>query len=241
MPAHNSRLARSTRDRVPRPPWRKNGRDRPPTPPPSASPPLAPAVTPTSRPLPRRYATFDRDILINRILAAALDVLAGCALSPALKARLSACALTFPEMSVASIRAVDCDRVTLGRSTARYRGALLLARLILEQKAPELRAGAHQVFALLFDMNALWERYVGWLFRRAIPRRDGLSSSAAPMDASPSERTRALVSAARGRQAPGPAPQKARRAPGLRPRAWQGGGTCRRPNARPRASARSDR
>ena len=117
-----------------------------------------------------RYATFDRDILINRILAAALDVLAGCALAPALKARLSACALTFPEMSVASIGAADCDRVTLGRSTARYRDALLLARLILEQKAPELRAGAHQVFALLFDMNALWERYVGWLFRRAVPR-----------------------------------------------------------------------
>lgn len=59
--------------------------------------------------------------------------------------------------------------MTLGSSTGRYRDALLLARLILEQKAPELRAGAHQVFALLFDMNALWERYVGWLFRRAIP------------------------------------------------------------------------
>ena len=57
--------------------------------------------------------------------------------------------------------------VTLGRSTARYRDALVLARLILEQKAPELRTGTHHVFALLFDMNALWERYVGWLFRRA--------------------------------------------------------------------------
>jgi 5-methylcytosine-specific restriction enzyme subunit McrC len=116
-----------------------------------------------------RYATFDRDILINRILAAALDVLGGCALAPALKARLVACALAFPDTSVAHIRAEDCERITLGRSTARYRDAITLARLILERKAPELRGGAHQVFALLFDMNALWERYVGWLFRRAVP------------------------------------------------------------------------
>jgi 5-methylcytosine-specific restriction enzyme subunit McrC len=116
-----------------------------------------------------RYAIFDRDILINRILAAALDMLDRCALAPALMARLTACALAFPDTSVAQIRAEDCERVSLGRSTARYGDALVLARLILEQKAPELRGGTNQVFALLFDMNTLWERYVGWLFRRALP------------------------------------------------------------------------
>lgn len=116
-----------------------------------------------------RHSAFDRDIAVNRILGAALNVLDGYPLPPALLARLAACALTFPDCSIAGVRAADCDRVTLTRSTARYREALALARLILSHSAPELRAGAHQIFALLFDMNALWERYVGWIFRRAAP------------------------------------------------------------------------
>ena len=123
-----------------------------------------------------RYSTFDRDILVNRILREALDALLGLALSGGLAARTAACAASFPEVRGLRITSEILERVVLGRSTARYRDALLLARMILEQRAPELRTGHVPVFALLFDMNLLWERYVASQFRRAAGRRFDVST-----------------------------------------------------------------
>ncbi|MEZ4299792.1 MAG: hypothetical protein R3B70_32890 [Polyangiaceae bacterium] len=118
-----------------------------------------------------RYATFDRDILVNRILRVALGVLRGLALSPDLAARSAACAAAFPDVRGLRVTSEILARVVLGRTTARYRDALVLARMILEQRAPELRAGEAPVFAILFDMNLLWERYVASLFRKVAGRR----------------------------------------------------------------------
>jgi len=47
--------------------------------------------------------------------------------------------------------------------------------MILDQQVPALRSGRTPVFALLFDMNLLWERYVAALFRRC--RAPGLEVS----------------------------------------------------------------
>jgi 5-methylcytosine-specific restriction enzyme subunit McrC len=51
--------------------------------------------------------------------------------------------------------------------------------MILEQRAPELRAGAAPVLSVLFDMNVLWERYVASLFRRVAGRRFEVSTQEA--------------------------------------------------------------
>ncbi len=123
-----------------------------------------------------RYATFDRDIVVNRILCEALHALDGLALSGGLAARAAACSATFPEVGRLHITNDTFDRITLGRSTVRYRDALILARMLLEQRAPELRAGQAPVFSVLFDMNVLWERYVASLFRNAAGRRFDVST-----------------------------------------------------------------
>jgi len=116
-----------------------------------------------------RHASFERDVLINRVLAAALDILSHQVLSVAVRVRVCAAAATFPELSGGVVSAEDCARLSLTRSTLRYREALTLARMILQHRAPDLRGGAHEVFAVLFDMNVLWESYTGWLLRRAAP------------------------------------------------------------------------
>lgn len=116
-----------------------------------------------------RYSTFDRDVRINRILAAALHILTQQTLSAAVRVRVRAAATLYPEVSSGAVTAEDCDRVALTRSTLRYREAMTLARMILQHRAPDLRSGSHEVFAVLFDMNVLWETYVGWLLRRAAP------------------------------------------------------------------------
>lgn len=115
------------------------------------------------------YQTFDHDIAVNRVLAAALEVLSWCALSPGVMREVDACLARFPDVGSAAMAAAAVERLQLTRATQRYESALVYARMILAQQGPHLRAGRDRVFALLFDMNALWERYIAALFRRAAP------------------------------------------------------------------------
>jgi 5-methylcytosine-specific restriction enzyme subunit McrC len=111
--------------------------------------------------------TYDRDVLVNRILRAALDETSMLALSPALAGRSAMFRGSFPEVGAFRATPDTFERLRLTRSTSRYANALTLARMLLEHASPQLRAGGSRVFALLFDMNVLWERYVAALFRRA--------------------------------------------------------------------------
>jgi 5-methylcytosine-specific restriction enzyme subunit McrC len=116
-----------------------------------------------------RFTEYDRDTLPNRILGAALEVLDELPLGASLAARVVRARALFPPLTPLRVTSELFERLRPARSTARYHGALLFARMILEQQVPELRAGATPVFALLFDMNVLWERYIAVLFRRACP------------------------------------------------------------------------
>lgn len=115
------------------------------------------------------YQTFDHDVAVNRVLAAALEALSWCALSSGVAYEVDACLARFPEIQTAGVTSEAFERIRLTRATQRYANALVYARMILAQQGPQLRAGADRVFALLFDMNALWERYVATLLRRAAP------------------------------------------------------------------------
>jgi 5-methylcytosine-specific restriction enzyme subunit McrC len=114
-----------------------------------------------------RTQAYDRDVPLNQILGAALNELGGLALSSGCAARAATCRADFPEVTEVAVTVKTFERIRLGRTTMRYQHALILARMLFEQSAPQLRAGKTRVFALLFDMNMLWERYVAALFRRA--------------------------------------------------------------------------
>jgi 5-methylcytosine-specific restriction enzyme subunit McrC len=114
-----------------------------------------------------RTQTYDQDTALHRILAAALEVIERASASTSIAARLAECQVSFPQVTRTRPTRQAFDRLRLGRATARYEKSLTLARMILEHAAPQLRAGRSRVFALLFDMNMLWERYVAALFRRA--------------------------------------------------------------------------
>lgn len=115
------------------------------------------------------YPIFDQHIPINRVLLAALDVLSWCALSPRVSAEVDATMARFPDLAIAGVDAAMVDRLHLTRATQRYQAALTYARMILARQGPHLRAGRERVFALLFDMNTLWERYVAVLAHRVAP------------------------------------------------------------------------
>lgn len=106
------------------------------------------------------HAVHDADNLPNRILHRALGRVARGA-SSRLAPRAEAALTDFPEVTPGPIRPADWSILgRLDRRTERYREALVLARLILQEERPDLRWGDAETFALLFDMNALFEGYL---------------------------------------------------------------------------------
>ncbi|MCA9643354.1 MAG: hypothetical protein KC492_21795, partial [Myxococcales bacterium] len=114
-----------------------------------------------------RYQQFDHDTPLNRILALALDVLLELPLSATLVNKARALRAWLPPLTPSYT--ADFDRVKPSRNTERYRAALIFAELILKQQSPALRGGSTQVFALLFDLNQLWEAYIATLLRSVAP------------------------------------------------------------------------
>jgi len=115
------------------------------------------------------YQTFDHDILVNQLLAAALHELSWGALSAGVASRVEEIIARFPEVRIAGVTSALFDRVVTTRATRRYDAALMYARMILAQQGPQLRSGRKRVFALLFDMNKLWEKYIAVLMGRVAP------------------------------------------------------------------------
>jgi 5-methylcytosine-specific restriction enzyme subunit McrC len=113
-----------------------------------------------------RHSIFDRDTPANRLLRAGLDVAVTAPISSPLRTRVASALAHFENVRRDRPRPEAFDRLVLTRSTERYRHALLLSRMLVEALSPALRAGHHVVFAFLFDMNLLWEKYVAALFRR---------------------------------------------------------------------------
>jgi 5-methylcytosine-specific restriction enzyme subunit McrC len=115
------------------------------------------------------HETYDRDNDFNRILKAALVVVERLAIHPSLTSRATAALLWFEQVADARITAQSFDRLIFGRNTERYRSAIQLARLIILNYCPDLRGGREHVFAILFEMNELFERFIFARLRRAVP------------------------------------------------------------------------
>lgn len=68
------------------------------------------------------------------------------------------------------VRAAQVDELPLNRLTQRYSRALMMARWFLSEESPDLSRGRESGLALLFDMNALFQRSLGALLRRVLPK-----------------------------------------------------------------------
>lgn len=69
-----------------------------------------------------------------------------------------------------AVQAAQLDELPMDRLTQRYARALMMARWFLSAQAPDLRQGPNHGLALLFDMNVLFQRMLGVLIRRALPK-----------------------------------------------------------------------
>lgn len=103
---------------------------------------------------------------VHQLLYAALCRLPSLTQNPNLTDRIGRLLLDFPEQPKLNNYEHVFTRLPEGRKWAPYASALVLAKLILLNLSPNLKTGQNEVLALMFDMNYLWEAYVGKVLRR---------------------------------------------------------------------------
>ncbi len=112
----------------------------------------------------QRTNEFTADLLENRILSAALWLLAQARFrDPNLGPRVRRALAAFGEASPVGITAAHCDRVVYSRLTERYRSPINLARLFLRHLSLEGQAGVTPFASFLVPMPHLFEQFVARL------------------------------------------------------------------------------
>ncbi|SBV31863.1 conserved protein of unknown function [uncultured Sphingopyxis sp.] len=115
-----------------------------------------------------RFDELSPDIAINRIMRAAVDRLRRISQSADNQRRLAELAFAYADITPVPRQALRWDAVRLDRTNARWKDLLALARLILGERFQTSSMGEQTGFSLLFEMNTLFEEYIGRMLRRAL-------------------------------------------------------------------------
>lgn len=112
-----------------------------------------------------RYDDFLDDIPLNRVMKATVQRLRRLTRRAETQRRLME--LEFLYADVGPMGTVDPAKIRLDRTNARWRELLDLARLILGRRYQTTSLGHEDGYALLFDMQALFESFYAAMLRRA--------------------------------------------------------------------------
>ena len=114
---------------------------------------------------------YDQDNIWNRIMYYAASLVAGFARGAAVRARAQALLICFPNWEDTKIDPEYFEHLHYDRKSEVYRTMNRFAELIISRLNPQIQSGSRPVFALLFDMNKLWEAWVYSRLRRAFRER----------------------------------------------------------------------
>lgn len=112
----------------------------------------------------RLHCTFDeftQDNALNRALKAALRVLFRLAKTESSSKSLAELLFCFDDVADMPASAIQWEQVKTDRLSERYAPLIRMARLFVDGATPDLTTGGGDGFAVLFDMNQLFEEYVG--------------------------------------------------------------------------------
>lgn len=107
------------------------------------------------------YQEFSTDRAENRLIKSALEFLYRRSKSSRNQRLIREYLFIFDEISSSSDINADFSRLKLNRQTKHYEQALLWGKIFLQNKSFSPYKGNEIAFALLFDMNKLFESYVG--------------------------------------------------------------------------------
>lgn len=115
-----------------------------------------------------RFDTLSEDIPLNRIMKATVTHLLRLSRSTANLQRLRELAFVYGEVTAVPPSALRWDQVVLDRTNRAWQELLGMARLLLQDQYQTSSSGAGRGTSLLFDMNMLFEEYIGRLAVRAV-------------------------------------------------------------------------
>jgi McrBC 5-methylcytosine restriction system component len=124
------------------------------------------AVNPSS--LACRFDLLSEDTPLNRIMKAAVLRLARLSRRPSNQQRLRELAFVYADITDVPVVALRWDQVVIDRTNRSWQELFAMARLFLQDRYQTTTGGAGQGTAMLFEMNALFEEYVGRLIARAL-------------------------------------------------------------------------
>ena len=115
------------------------------------------------------YQEFSIDMAENRLIKSALEFLYKRSKSSKNQRLIREYLFIFDEISSSSDINADFSRLKLNRQTKHYEQALLWSKIFLQNKSFSPYRGSDAAFALLFDMNRLFESYVGNFIKKKLP------------------------------------------------------------------------
>jgi len=115
-----------------------------------------------------KYTTYDYNHILNRILRQALLLIPSVTTSSDLKGKAASLFLNFPELPEIEANPDLFQNLVYDRKSEDYREAIRLAEMILLNFMPDLQHGGSGVWALMFDMNKLWEEFVFCTLKRKL-------------------------------------------------------------------------
>lgn len=108
-----------------------------------------------------RFEELNEDIPLNQILKAGIRLLLKVSRDLSNQRQLRELLLIFESVSDIAPRSLPWNEINFDRLNERYRSAFGLAKLFLHGTHPDITGGRAMGFSLFFDMNALFEEYIG--------------------------------------------------------------------------------
>jgi 5-methylcytosine-specific restriction enzyme subunit McrC len=121
----------------------------------------------------RLHCTFDEftaDNPLNRALRLALQLLLKVVRSFRASRSLSELLFCFQDVGDVTPGAINWEQVQTNRLSQRYAPLVRMARLFIEGASPDLVSGRGDGFSILFDMNELFEEYIGRVAMKVFAR-----------------------------------------------------------------------
>ena len=119
-----------------------------------------------------RFDEFQEDNPLNQILKACIRLLLKSSRELSNQRRLGDLLLVFEGVSEVSRSTLPWHLIRFDRLNQRYEPSFKLAELFLKATPPDVSGGSVQGFSLFFEMNTLFEEYIGRIARRVF-RPDG--------------------------------------------------------------------
>lgn len=119
-----------------------------------------------------RFDERSPDIALNQVMRATIGKLSRLAQAPDNQRTLHELSFAYADISEIPPGALRWDQIVLDRTSTRWRELVSLARLFLGDRHQQTSAGATDGYALLFEMNVLFEEYVARLLARALSGTD---------------------------------------------------------------------